>query len=67
MPREALGQVFKRYAVAWLYLAAFCVVEVSYELLPARDPAALLSWASTSVHNLDHHPVGCLVVSAFVP
>jgi hypothetical protein len=67
MPREALGQVFKRYAVAWLYLAAFCVVEISYELLPARDRTAVLSWASTSVHNLEHHPVGCLVVSAFVP
>jgi hypothetical protein len=67
MPREALGQVFKRYAVAWLYLAAFCVVEVSYELLPAHAQAALLTWASTSVHNLEHDPVGCLVVSAFVP
>jgi hypothetical protein len=67
MPRPALGPLFRRYAVAWLYLAGFCAVEVSYELLPARDRAALQAWASTSVHNLEHHPVGSLVVSAFVP
>jgi len=53
--------------VAWLYLAAFCAVEISYELLPADDQAAVVRWASTSVHNLEHHPVGSLVVSAFVP
>jgi hypothetical protein len=35
MPRAAVGLVFRRYAVAWLHLAAFCVVEISYELLPA--------------------------------
>lgn len=67
MPRLAVGPVFRRYAVAWLYLAAFCAVQISYELLPADDQAALLRWASTSVHNLQHHPVGCLIVSAFVP
>jgi hypothetical protein len=67
MPRPAVDQVFRRYAVAWLYLAAFSAVEIIYELLAARDQAAVLHWASTSVHNLEHHPVGCLVVSAFVP
>ncbi len=67
MPRTAVGQVFRPYAVAWLYLAAFSAVEITYELLAAGDQAALLRWASTSVHNLEHHPVGCLVVSAFVP
>ena len=53
--------------MAWLYLAAFCAVQISYQLLPHGDQAALLRWASTNVHNLEHHPVGCLVVSAFVP
>lgn len=27
----------------------------------------MLDWASTSVHNLAHHPVGSLVASAFFP
>lgn len=27
----------------------------------------MLAWSSTSVPNLDHHPVGCLVASAFFP
>jgi hypothetical protein len=67
MPRPAVGDILRRYAVAWLYLVTFSAVEIAYELLPAHDQAALLSWASTSVHNLEHHPVGCLVVSAFVP
>jgi hypothetical protein len=26
-----------------------------------------VAWASTSVHNLEHHPASSLVVSAFVP
>jgi hypothetical protein len=67
MPRHAIGPVFRRYAVAWLYLAGFCTVTIIYALLPDRDQAALLRWASTSVHNLEHHPAGSLVVSAFVP
>jgi hypothetical protein len=53
--------------VAWLYLGLLCAAEVSYQLLPTRDQRALLRWASTSVHNLEHHPVGCIVASAFVP
>jgi len=53
--------------VAWLYLAGFCAVEIGNQLLPGRDQAVLQSWASTSVHNLEHHPVGCLILSAFVP
>jgi hypothetical protein len=67
MSGHAVGAVLKRYAVAWLYLVGFCAVQVSYQLLPTGDRAALLRWASTSVHNLEHHPVGCLIVSAFVP
>jgi hypothetical protein len=67
MPRQFIGQVLRRYAVAWLYVAAFTAVEIAYELLRARDRATFQAWASTSVHNLEHHPVGSLVVSAFVP
>ena len=52
--------------MAWLYLAVFCAVQVSYQFLPTHDHATLLRWSSTSVHNLEHHPVGCLVASAFV-
>jgi|HubBroStandDraft_2_1064218.scaffolds.fasta_scaffold90108_2 hypothetical protein len=54
-----------RYAVAWCYLAAFCVAEVVYALLPGRDQTALLAWASTNVHNIAHDPVGCMIGSAF--
>jgi hypothetical protein len=59
-------EVFRRYAVAWLYLAGFCVAEICYALLPARDQVAVARWASTNVHNLTHDPVGCLVASAFI-
>ena len=53
--------------MTWLYLAGFCAAELISVLLPDRDQAAVLRWASTSVHNLEHHPVGCLVLSAFLP
>jgi hypothetical protein len=56
---------FRRYAAAWLYLAAFCVAGIVYQLLPGGDQAAVLRWASTNVHNLAHDPAGCLVASAF--
>ena len=62
-----LRPAFGRYAVAWLYLAAVCAAELCYVLLSPYDRAALLRWASTSVHNLEHHPLGCLVASAFFP
>jgi hypothetical protein len=67
MPRYAIGAVFRRYAVTWIYLAGFCAADIVSSLLPDRDQRAVLGWASTSVHSLEHHPVGCLVVSAFVP
>jgi len=66
MPRHSIGSIFNRYAVAWLYLIGFCATVIIYSLLPGRDQAAFLGWASTSVHNLEHHPVGCLGVSAFI-
>jgi len=67
MPVSLSRSLFSRYAVSWVFLAGVCVAEIVYVLLPAPDRAALLGWASTSVHNLEHDPVGCLVVSAFIP
>src|SRR5215472_363601 len=67
IPAPALRSALARHATASLFLAAVCAAEIIYALLPGRDRAALLAWASTSVHNLEHHPVGCLVASAFFP
>jgi hypothetical protein len=67
MPRPAVGQFFRRYAVTWIYLALFGAAEISYALLSHQAQLAVLHWTSTSVHNLEHHPVGCLVASAFIP
>ena len=67
MRRPTVRGIFVRYAVAWSYLAAVSVAEVTYALLPDHDQAALLQWASTNVHNLQHDPVGCMIVSAFFP
>src|ERR1700735_2619629 len=67
MRRPTVRGIFVRYAVAWSYLAAVSVAEVSYALLPDHDRAALLQWASTNVHNLQHDPVGCMIISAFFP
>jgi hypothetical protein len=53
--------------VTWIYLAGFCASEISYAFLPPQDKLAVLRWSSTSVHNLEHHPVGSLIASAFVP
>jgi hypothetical protein len=66
MSRPTPRAIFTSYAVAWLYLAGFVAAEVVYAALSPHDQAAVLGWASTNVHNLRHHPVGCLVASAFV-
>jgi hypothetical protein len=63
---EQLGGTARRYAVAWGYLGCFAAVQVGYALLTSRAQSAFVTWASTSVANLEHDPVGCLVVSAFV-
>lgn len=62
-----MRSVFARYAAAWTYLAAVCTAEIVYALLPDRDQAAVVAWASTNVHNLTHNPVGCMIASAFFP
>jgi hypothetical protein len=66
MRGKVTQQVFGRYAVAWLYLAAVCAAELAYALLPPSDRARLLRWTSTNVHNLQHDPVGSLIASAFL-
>ena len=58
--------LLRRYAVSWAYLAAVCLAEIAYALLPHPDRAAVLRWASTSVANLQDHPAGSLAASAFV-
>jgi hypothetical protein len=67
MRRHAARTLLARYAVTWIYLAAVTATEIFYAALPGRDQVALLAWASTNVHNLQHDPVGSLVVSAFLP
>jgi hypothetical protein len=67
MRRMAPRAIFDTYAVAWIFLVVFVIAELVYAVLPAHDQAALVGWASTSVHNLQHHPVGCLLTSAFFP
>jgi hypothetical protein len=66
MSRLDLKAVFTSYAVAWIYLVGFVIAELASAVLSPHDLAAFTAWASTSVHNLHHDPVGSLVVSAFV-
>jgi hypothetical protein len=60
------SRIFRRYAAAWAYLGGFVAVQAAYASLSPRAQASFVAWASTSVVNLSHDPVGCLVVSAFV-
>ena len=48
------------------YLGCFLAVELAYTLLDPPAQARLIAWASTNVANLEHEPVGPLLVSAFV-
>jgi hypothetical protein len=63
----AIRPALVRYAVAWAFLVGVCAAEIAYSLLPPRDQAAVLAWASTNVHNLTRDPVGCMIASAFFP
>jgi hypothetical protein len=62
LARRVLGD----YAFSWAYLGCFVVVQLVYAQLSAHGQAELTAWASTSVVNLEHDPVGSLVVSAFI-
>jgi Rhomboid-like protein len=65
--REAGRPMMKRRdAFAAAYLACFAITGLVYAALSPRAQAALTSWASTSVANLEHEPAGPLVVSAFL-
>src|SRR6266513_3425463 len=52
------------FAVA--YLAGVVAAGLAYTLLDPDAQARLIAWASTNVANLEHEPVGPLLVSAFV-
>jgi hypothetical protein len=66
MCRLDLKAVFTSYAVAWIYLVGFVIAALVSAVLSPHDLAIFTAWASTSVYNLRHDPVGSLVVSAFV-
>jgi hypothetical protein len=66
MRRPDLKRIFRSYGVAWVYLIGFVITEVVCSTLSPRQLNAFTVWASTSVHNLQHDPVGSLVASAFV-
>jgi hypothetical protein len=56
----------RRYAFAWAYLGCYLAAELVWVLLTPRAQATLTAWASTDVANLEHEPIGPLVLSAFV-
>jgi len=58
--------LLRRYGFAVAYLAGFVAAEFAYTLLDPGAQARLIAWASTNVANLEHEPVGPLLVSAFV-
>jgi rhomboid family protein len=58
--------IFRRYALAWAYLACYLAAELVWVLLTPRAQATLAAWASTNVANLEHEPIVPLVLSAFV-
>jgi hypothetical protein len=61
-----LKATLRSYGVAWAYLIGFMVTGIVCSLLPRRDVSIFTVWASTSVHNLHHDPLGSLVASAFI-
>jgi hypothetical protein len=58
--------LLRHYGFALAYLAGFVAAELAYTLLDPEAQARLIAWASTNVANLEHEPVGPLLVSAFV-
>src|SRR2546430_15440420 len=51
---------------AMAYLAGVVAAGPAYPLLAPGAQARLIAWASTNVANLEHEPLGPLLVSAFV-
>jgi hypothetical protein len=60
------SRILARYGFACAYLACFVAAELLYTLLNPDAQARLIAWASTNVANLEHEPVGPLLVSALV-
>src|SRR5689334_18076017 len=58
--------LLRHYGFATAYLAGVVAAGLAYTLLDPHAQARLIAWASTNVANLEHEPVGPLVVSAFV-
>jgi hypothetical protein len=56
----------RRYAFTWCYLGLYVVTGIVYANLGEHGQDAMATWASTSVVNLEHDPVGTLIASAFV-
>lgn len=56
----------RRYLTVSVFLVCFLAVTGCDAALPDRDRSAVAAWASTSVVNLEHHPVGSLLLSAFI-
>ena len=58
--------LWHRYGFATAYLGSFVAVEFAYAQLNPDAQARLIAWASTNVTNLEHEPVGPLLLSALV-
>jgi hypothetical protein len=58
--------LLRHYGFAMAYLAGVVAAGLAYTLLDPDAQARLIAWASTNVANLEHEPVGPLLVSAFV-
>jgi hypothetical protein len=58
--------LLRHYGFAMAYLAGVVAAGLAYNLLDPDAQARLIAWASTNVANLEHEPVGPLLVSAFV-
>ena len=58
--------LLRHYGFAMAYLAGVVAAGLAYTLLNPDAQARLIAWASTNVANLEHEPVGPLLVSAFV-
>jgi len=58
--------LLRHYGFAMAYLAGVVAAGLAYTRLDPHAQARLIAWASTNVANLEHEPVGPLLVSAFV-
>jgi hypothetical protein len=58
--------MLRRYAFTCCYLGLYVVIEIVYAHLGAHAQGMVAAWASTSVANLEHDPVGTLIASAFI-